>query len=58
MAACLQLGENLAHAHTLHAHAREADDIGRGQALVVDGRDVLIQERDAVLTGRQGRQQR
>ena len=42
----------------LDAHAGDADDVGAGAALEVDGLDVLVDQRDCVLRRSQGGQQR
>ena len=50
--------EDLPHPDPLHAHAGEADDVGPGNALEVDRLDVLVDQGDGVLGGRQRGQQR
>ncbi len=57
-AALLQLGEDLLHAEPLHAHPRDADDVGPLATLPVDRLDVLVDQGDRVLARRQRRQQR
>jgi hypothetical protein len=53
-----QFAENLAHPTALDDHAGEPDDVGLRQAVVVDRLDVLIDDRQAMLIGRQRGEQR
>src|SRR5215471_10670860 len=57
-AALLQLGQNLAHAEALNAHAGHTHDIGAGQAVVIEGLDIFVKKRDVVPWWSQGCQQR
>jgi hypothetical protein len=52
--ALLQFGQDLAHAEALHTHAGHADDVGSGQAIVIDGLGVFVEEGDVVPGWRQG----
>jgi hypothetical protein len=39
-----EFSQDLAHAPALHAHARDADKIGAGAAVVIDRLDVLVDQ--------------
>ncbi len=50
-------GQDLGHLEPLYAHAGKADDVGPGAAVEVDRFDVLVDQGDRVLPGRQCRKQ-
>ena len=48
-----QFAQNLAHAETLYDHPGEADHIGLGQAVKIQGFDILIEQSDVVARRRE-----
>ena len=54
----MQLEEDLAHPVALDRHPGQADDVVLLEGLEVDVLDVLVDERDFVLAGREAREDR